>query len=410
MAKNNYLNVFLISWSGVIGWLINYIYHPIMIQFLSLSEFGTFASLLAILNILWVLITGLVLFLNREMSQNIEDKPRVKFIFLSSLKILFFVSFVIFVLFLLFSPLLAVFLKIDNLSYIFILSSIIWISFLSVSVESSLRAFKKFEFIALSGIIWPIIRVLVWFTLVFLWFKLYWAILWFVLSAFILFIVALIYVFSLFKNIESKSNYKQLLADFYRDKKSIISFFLVSLFFAIFMNIDLLLAKNIFTWEISGAYASLSVLAKFLIFLLLSIETVYYGQIMETKNINLNLIRNPLILMWIISVSAIVFNLFFWKYILYLLKPGLEEYFSVYILSLVYYSILVFVSFLSKILIWKNHFFINYILGFFVLLLLLLIYMFTSDLNNFITIFIVVLFSTFVVITFLFFKNILIKK
>jgi len=40
--KNNYFNILLISGSGIVAGGINYLYHPIMLKFLSLEEFGTF--------------------------------------------------------------------------------------------------------------------------------------------------------------------------------------------------------------------------------------------------------------------------------------------------------------------------------------------------------------------------------
>ena len=47
------------------------------------------------------------------------------------------------------------------------------------------------------------------------------------------------------------------------------------------MNIDILIVKNMFDGETAGYYAAISVLAKFLVFLGLSIETVYYPQLVK---------------------------------------------------------------------------------------------------------------------------------
>jgi hypothetical protein len=79
------------------------------------------------------------------------------------------------------------------------------------------------------------------------------------------------------------------------------------------MNIDVIFVQNIFDSTQAGAYVGIAVLGKFLIFLLLSIETVYYGQILEQKKESLpsHLIKNPLILMGITIICAIGFNIMF---------------------------------------------------------------------------------------------------
>jgi len=71
--------------------------------------------------------------------------------------------------------------------------------------------------------------------------------------------------------------------------------------------------QNIFDATSAGAYVGIAVLGKFLIFLLLSIETVYYGQILEHSKATVprHLILNPLVIMTLVVVSALVFNVFF---------------------------------------------------------------------------------------------------
>jgi len=96
MAKNNYINILLISGSWIIGWLINYIYHPIMLKYLTIEQFWEFGSLVWMFNILGILTTGFVLFLNREISKNINNKEKIKFIFYESIKLFFILWIVIY--------------------------------------------------------------------------------------------------------------------------------------------------------------------------------------------------------------------------------------------------------------------------------------------------------------------------
>jgi hypothetical protein len=65
------------------------------------------------------------------------------------------------------------------------------------------------------------------------------------------------------------------------------------------MNADILFAKNIFDPNLAGIYAGIAIVSKFLIYLLLSIETVYYSQIMELskKVVPLRYFIEPILIM-----------------------------------------------------------------------------------------------------------------
>jgi len=408
MAKNNYLNILFISWSGIIWWLINYAYHPIMLHYLTIEEFWIFWSLLWIFNILWVLTIGLILFLNREISKNIENKSKIKFIFYESLKLFGFIWIIVYLIYLLFSWIIANFLKIDDLKLLYIVWIAIVFWFFWISENAILRGLKKFEFISILTVIAPIFKLILWFILVFLGYKVYWAVIWFILGWIFAFTISINYIYRLFKNIKQVWNLKDLLLDFKKNKKDILNFFFVSFFFAIFMNIDLILAKNIFPETQAWIYAWLSILWKFLIFLLLSVETVYYGQIMEYKKSTVPnyLIKNPIVLMIIVSFIAIIFNYFVWDYILWLLKKELSWNLYVYLLILVYYSLLAFISFFSKVLIGWNKYLVNYIMWFLTILLITLIYTFWNNMINFVYCFIFVWILGTILTWWLFYKEI----
>lgn len=392
MTKNNYFNVLLISWSWILAWLLNYIYHPIMLQFLTIEAFWEFASLLGIFNILWVLISWIVLFLNKEYSKNIWDITKQNFIFKNSLKLFFLLWCWVFFIYCLSSFIIQDFLWIESIWLVIItgVSMIFW--FLSSSIDSLLRSLKKFHIIALLQVVWPITKLAFWVWLVWIWCKVYWAIGWIILSGLIWFMISFFYITHYFKWVKSESNISELLQEFRKNKKSIMNYLLVSLFFALFMNIDIILAKNIFSAEQAWIYAGVSVLWKFLIFMFLSIETVYYWQIMEYKKENLpnHLIKNPLVLITVWSISALVVNYFIGWFILNILKAELAEYTKIYLLILGFYSLLAFISFFAKILIWWGEYWVNYIFWILSILLISFAYLFwQSSLENFVYSFII---------------------
>ena len=406
MARNNYINILLISGSGIIWWLINYAYHPIMLKYLTLEEFWVFWSLVGMFNILWVFTIWFVLFLNREVSKNIENKEKIKFIFIKSTLLFLWIWIFSYFIYFLFSSFIADFLNIKDIKLIYIVWLSIILAFLWIAEVSVLRWLKKFEFLSIISILWPILKLISWFLFIFLWYKVFWAIIWFILWWIFSLIVSYIYLLKILKKYEWKGKIKDLLLDFKKNKFEIWNFFFVSFFFVIFMNIDLILAKNIFDEKTAWIYAWISILWKFLIFLLLSIETVYYSQIMEYKKEKLpnNLIKNPIILLIIISITAILFNFFFWVFILWMLKWELKDYLNIYLLTLVYYSFLAFISFFSKILIWWWKSFVNYIMFFLSILLIILVYSFWNTLESFVYSFIFVWFIWTVIIWIYFYK------
>lgn len=407
MKKNNYFYIFIVWISWILWWLINYIYYPLMLKFLTLEEFWIFSSLLWIFNILLVLIVWIELFLNKKFSENLENKEKIKSIFYDSLKIFWFIWILSFLIFCLFTPIISNILKIEDIILIIFTWLIIIFSYFSIILNSFLRSFKLFEIISIFSIIWPILKLFFWILFLFLWFKIYWAIWWFLVVFFLNIFIFFYFSYKNLKNISYKSNIKLLLKDFYENKLEIINFFLVSLFFAIFMNIDIILVRNIFSENEAWIYAWISVLWKFLIFIVLSIETVYFWQIMEYKKENLpfHLIKNPLILMTFTIFSALLFNYFFGKFVLNLLKTELSSFENIYLLVLVYYWFLALISFFIKIMIWWKFYKINIILFIFTIILIFSLYNFWNSLYNFSLIFAIfwVLFSIILVI--LFFYN-----
>ena len=355
---NNYINILLISGSWVLAGIINYAYHPLMLRYLSLEDFGTFGSLVWIFNLLWVLLVWLDFFFTKSFSKKIHQKESLKFEFYSTFVWLLFLWIFSYVLFLLASPFIAEFLKIDNLGLFYITGFVLVTSFIWVNIWAMLKSMKAFKLISVQQILTPVIKLMLWILFLTLWFTVGWALLWFVIAWFIPLIIGYIYISKKLSLYESKWDKVELKRELYKNRTEIFHFFLMSFIFAFFMNIDVILAKNIFSAETSGIYAAITVLWKFLIFLLLSIETVYFWQIMEhdQHTTPTSLIKNPLILITLTIFWALIFNLFFGKFILWILKPELANYSNLYMLTLVYYSLIAYVSFWIKILVWWKYY------------------------------------------------------
>ena len=176
MKQNNYINIFLLSGSWIIAWALNYIYHPLMLQYMSLEEFWVFGSLVGIFNILGIITGGIVLFLNKEISSHIGNQEKIKYIFYESFKILSLLWLALYLFFTLLSPFLTQFLKIENHFFIILVGISIIFSFIWSSMDPVLRGLKKFHILARNNIISPLVKLCVWVSLVAGWMSIYGAI------------------------------------------------------------------------------------------------------------------------------------------------------------------------------------------------------------------------------------------
>ena len=352
----NFYSVLLIGFSAIIAGAINYLYHPLMIRYLSISEFAEFESLVGIFNILWVLTAGVSLFLVKEIAKNSKNLPLVKSIFQYSNILLLGVGCFSYLLFALCSPFIARFLKFDSVIPVLLTGVIILFSFQGTVVWAVLQGLKRFKFIALGGILWAFFRLSFGLVFVYFGFQLFGAIGWVIISGALVFFLNFFYAWSILEKEEAGGNLNTLKKDLKKDSLHIFHFFLLAFFLAILMNMDVIFAKNLFDANTAWVYAGISVIAKFLIFLWWSIETVYYPQIMEhqKEEVPKHFLVNSFFMLLLLSVIALVFNYFFGGMILEVMKKWLSEFSNLFLSLLVFCGLYTFINLYSKVLIgWK---------------------------------------------------------
>ena len=388
---NNLFYVALMWFSTIIGGAINYLYHPLMIQYLSIHEFAEFESLVGVFNILWVLTTGVSLFLVKEIAKNSKNLVMVKSIFRFSNVFLLVFGCTAYLVFALFSPFIARFLKFDSVYPVLLTGLIIIFSFQWTVVWAVLQGLKRFRFIAFGWILSSIFRLLFGVIFVFFGYKLYGAIGWFIIAGAFVFFLNFFYTWNILKNYETIDTIDTLKKDFKKDSVHIFHFFLLAFFLAILMNMDVIFAKNLFDSNAAGIYAGLSVLAKFLIFLWWAIETVYYPQIMEHRKeeVPRHFLINSFFMLLILTISALVFHYFFGGMILNLMKKWLGEFVDIFLFILIFCGLYTFISLYSKVLIGWKVYAINYVLwAFLAILIALLLFLWNMDMRTFIFLFI----------------------
>lgn len=405
---NNFINIILIGGSWLIAGLINYLYHPLMLRFLSLEEFGEFASLMGVINILWIFLVGISLFLNKEVAKASQNHEKISSLFFVSIKYLWALGLILSIIYLFLSPVIAHFLHIHT-GLVILAGTTLFLSCIGTATDGVLRGLKQFRFLGIMSILGAFLKLVLGFIFVLFAFKNYGAIGWVVGSSIIWISLSIFWLIKLLEYKEEKTiDSSSLLKDFLLQKKEIGNFVLVSFFFAFFFNIDVIFAKHLFPENMVGIYAGISVLWKFLVFLLLSIETVYYSEIMShpRQEVAFHHIRNPLLWILLTSLAALWINVFLGSFLLELLKPELAGNLRLYLLLLIYYSFLVFISFFAKILVGWWVYSTNIIFGVFACILTILVFLFGSEnIESFILIFISTGASLTLVLGFIFFKK-----
>ena len=131
MKNNNIFSVMIMFISTFWVGLLSYAYHPIMLKYLTLSEFWEFESLLSIINLITVVTLALSLFLVKEFSKDESWDKTWAMIHIAS-KYLSTLWIILFLLYILFSPFINSFLKINNiviviLTWWMILLTFVWL-------------------------------------------------------------------------------------------------------------------------------------------------------------------------------------------------------------------------------------------------------------------------------------------
>jgi len=396
MTKNLKSIIFLWSTSFAV-WVLSYVYQFLMVRFLSTEQFAEFASLIGIINLLAVLTAWFSYFLVKELSKSISLQAQYVIIHIV-LKYGTIMSTIIFVLYCLITPILWWYLKIPDILIIIVAWAWLLLSFPWLYQNAYYQIQKSFYKIWVLQVLNPILRIIIWVGLILLWTSTLWAVLWFIIPIFLIFFYRYYDISHAFSDISSVTSelftqqQKQIIWDFKELKKQLIQFFWIALLIALFMNIDILVIKNIFDSQTAWYYAALSVLAKFLVFLWMSIETVYYPQFVSQEKIPLREILRVSTYYIAMTAWAIVFFMIFWKYILNIFKPWLIQYWYLITPLLIFCGILWYLSLISKtaIAFWK--YWVNWVLFGVLCGIIWYIYIFSPELQNIVWGFIIAMF------------------
>jgi O-antigen/teichoic acid export membrane protein len=279
---------------------LNFIFQFSMARFLSVSEYGTLATLFAIIYILSVFTEGVQTILAKY-SSNEKSPGKIKNLLIKSIKKSSIISAILFIVYLAISFPLSSLLKVDY-SLLALNGLVIITSFLVPVTRGIMLGKKKFKSLGINLITESSVKLVFAILLVLIGWKVYGAIAAVVVGGSVAFIMSFRSLKFIIKSNEKKSN----TLDIYHYSKPVI--FLMFIIIA-FYSIDVLIAKIVFPEEIAGYYALVSVLGKAIFWGTQPISRAMFPLSAEKKSKSRGILYNSLAL--VISLIAIALILFY---------------------------------------------------------------------------------------------------
>jgi len=251
---------FYVFVGGMFANVFAFLLNLVLARKLSYADYGSFASLSAIITLAAILAgsvnTIIVRFVAEYFSKHEDDK--LKLFYEKTFKIFIVLSILISLLFIILSPLIKNYLNIDNIWYVVLVGVGISAFYLQSLNSAFLQGLMKFKLISLLNAVGSFIKLLVGVVLVLFGLKVFSGLLAILVMSLGVFIVGLIPLRFLLAKRKVQNVHVPIREIF---KYSLPSFFTI-LFLTFFTSADVILVKHFFNAHDAGFYAGLSLIGK----------------------------------------------------------------------------------------------------------------------------------------------------
>nr|MBI4156740.1 oligosaccharide flippase family protein [Candidatus Woesearchaeota archaeon] len=257
--------------------VLAYVFHIYVGRFLGPEDYGIFGSLLSLIYIMIIpfttIQTGIAKFVSEFKAKN--EYGKISFLFSRSLKKMLVYGIIFVAVFLLISPLIAKFLKIDDVKPVMLLAPFFFFALLLHVTRGVLQGLQDFKKLGINIVSEGIIKLIVGIILLYVGFRVNGAIFAFVISYTIPFFVFLYIMRNYFKEKKEQFNTKLI----YNYSLPVL-LLLISL--TAFYTFDVLLVKHFFNNIDAGHYAALALLGKVVLFGSISVPMVMFPKVSES--------------------------------------------------------------------------------------------------------------------------------
>lgn len=357
--KSTLTSILRIWTTTLLAGILSYLYHPLMLKFMSVESFWEFSSMLGVFNILGVLTTGIGLFLLPKIAQQRADQPMLIWLYRWAFPRSLLLGVLVFLLFCGAIPLLQSYLQLPYALPLVLVGGSIVLAFASTVLSSFIQGMERFTFLGINSILWAFFKLIIGLGLAYLGYGVYAAVGGLLGAGILSFVIGFCYVFALLQPFfHQKNKNLNLDQDFLSEFWSFFHALLLSLVLAFFMNADLIMVRNLFDPKRAGIYGGISVVGKFIIYVLAAIETVYYPKISQhsaPKLVPFARLKNPFLLFLLAGAGALLGTWILWDRVLSLMKPELAGNTALLVLIVASCTLYGMLSFYAKILIaWKD--------------------------------------------------------
>ena len=255
------------SWlfvGGVAGGILGYLFQIIMGRMLSVSEYGIFSALMAMIVVIGAPMTTLSMIISRRVStyRSEQDNGKLGYLFYWIKRKLLLIAVVLVVLVVFNIKPLQNFLLIEKNAHLYLLLIILLIAFPQAVNNAYLQGLQYFKWLSVSGVLATLLKIIIAVILIYFGLGVAGALGGVIFSTFIILILTYVVLRpSLSKNNASISNTTHLLF------KSAMPVLLANVAFAVMTQIDMVLVKYYFSEQEVGIYAAASILGKAVMYL-----------------------------------------------------------------------------------------------------------------------------------------------
>ncbi len=346
-----YFGALGISW--LLAGFLWYVYHPMMLRMLSLSDFSALQTLVSMFNILSVFTAGIALYITQIVAEDDHHVAKSKRIFWWYTKDMILLGVCLFLIFLVCVPVLRSIFDIHNIPALLLTWSILIIWFAVVVANGVLQWLKKFIIIAKINSYSAIAKFAIWGLWVFLGGGIIWAIGGYVWLMIVYLILYFVYTYKFL----DASQDEHLVDPRLLRSKNIVSmthYSILCILLTTLANVDILVARLLFPTDISGAYAAISTLSKWMIFVSWLLESVYFPQLVRIGKHSAKLLLQALAMYAGIFALAMLFIWSIGMPILDVIKSWLDVYVQEFARLTVWTLVISLITFGSKILLWRR--------------------------------------------------------
>ncbi len=300
----------------VITGIANYFFHFYMIRALGPEDYGILFSLLAILMVVGVPAGSIQTVITKYISsfKAKGQNGKIAFLFFHSIKKLLFFGSLGLGIFVLLSGQLSAFLKIPSQTPVVIIGFVLLVFFLCPAAFGTLQGLQRFTFLGLSIILGAILRVAFGIFLIHLGFKVNGALAASFFAGVIVFLVAFLPLFLLFKREQIDNNV---------ETGKIYKFFIPTLLalasFNLLTYIDVPLVKHFFSPLKAGYYSTAAIVGKAFLFPPMALAGAMFPKVSGYSDKSRFLLNKTLLFSLLLLIFGILICLFFPKFILIVL-------------------------------------------------------------------------------------------